>query len=278
MQHSKFLLGAVAIAASVGFAAPAAAIPATWSGPFSLHLNPLDFTVGTGTLKPGLPHTHLDLNGSSLGHQSIQYAGPLSVTINTIPPTFPQNEIVFCDDLKDSVTPNHTYNNYFASDPAAPADVVSYLNVGSLATAHEIMGLTALGTDDFNKGTLTPELGAALQMAIWELEYGGTATFSGDANFQTVVADLIAGAAADYTFFTSSANFLVPWTFSQLEAPCSSKNVGLITKDSRCQTQGLLLAIPGIPLNNVPEPITLTLFGAGLAGVAAYRRRRQVRD
>jgi hypothetical protein len=122
---------------------------------------------------------------------------------------------------------------------------------------------------------MTPELGAAFQMAIWELEYGGTATFSGDAAFQTLVTNLINGAAADYAFYTSTSNFSVPWTFSQLEAPCRLANVGLITKDSTCQTQGFILAIPGIPLNNVPEPITFSLFGVGLAGMAAYRRRRR---
>jgi hypothetical protein len=264
----------LALAVSVGFAAPASAIPLTWSGPFSLHVNPLDFTVGTGTLKPGLPKTHLNLNGSSLGSKSIAYAGPLSVTLNTIPPTFPTNLIVFCDDLAHNITPNHTYNNYFVSDPAAPADVFHFLNVGS-PKQEEILGLVARGTEDFLTSSLTAELGAAFQMAIWELEYGGSATFSGDAGFQSLVDSLIANSAADYAFFTSTKNFLVPWTFSQLEAPCSAKDVGVVTKDSKCETQGLILAIPGTPLTSIPEPITLSLFGAGLAGVASLRRRRR---
>lgn len=277
MTRSKLILGALAVAAAIAIATPAAAAPLTWTGPLSLHVNALDFTVGTGTLRPGPPPTHLDLIGSSLGaDESIQYAGPVSVTLNTIPPTAPLNVIVFCDDLVHSFTPGHTYNNYFASDPTAPADVVFYLNVGSLATAHEIMGLTALGINDYLLGTLTAERGAAIQMAIWELEYGGSATFSGDANFQSVVAGLIAGAAADYTLFTTQPD---PWTFSQLEAPCSAALVGLITKDTTCQTQGQILAIPGTLVTGfVPEPITLSLFGAGLAGIAAYRRQRRRRD
>lgn len=279
MNKSKLILSALAFAVSLAFAAPAAAAPLTWTGPLSLHVNPLDFTVGTGTLQPGLPHTHLDLIGSSLGDRSIKYAGPVSVTLDTFPVGglngFPQTVIVFCDDLAHTFTPNHTYNNYFASDPTAPADIVSYINLGTTA-AHEIMGLSALGTNDDINGTLTPELGAAIQLAIWEIEYGGTATFSGDAGFQTLVANLIAGAAADYTLFTSLAE---PWTFSQLEAPCNSHLVGLITKETSCQTQGQILAIPGtIVTNFVPEPITLLIFGAGLGGIAAIRRRSRGRS
>jgi PEP-CTERM motif len=273
MTHSRLILGALAVAAAIGIATPASAIPATWSGPYSLHVNALDFTVGTGTLRPGLPKTHLDLLGSSVGvDRSIAFAGPVSVTINTIPATTPQDLIVWCDDLVHHFQQNHTYNNYFASDPTAPIDVVNYIDLGT-TTAHDIMGLAALGTNDYIIGTLTPELGAAIQLAIWELEYGGTATFSGDAGFQSLVANLMAGAAADYTLFTSQPE---PWTFSQLEAPCNQNLVGIMTQFTRCQTQGQIVAIPGtIVTGFVPEPITLSLFGAGLAGIAAYRRRRR---
>ena len=270
MTHSRLILGALAVAAAIGIATPASAIPATWSGPYSLHVNALDFTVGTGTLAPG--HPSLNLTGSTVGSHSIAYAGPVSVTLNTIPATIPQDLIVWCDDLVHHFAPNHTYNNYYASDPTAPIDVVNYIDLGT-TIAHDVMGLAALGTNDYLLGTLTAERGAAIQMAIWELEYGGTATFSGDAGFQTLVASLMAGAAADYTLFTSQAE---PWTFSQLEAPCNASLVGTMTQFTRCQTQGQIVAIPGtIVTGFVPEPITLSLFGAGLAGIAAYRRRRR---
>jgi len=270
MTRSNLIFGALAVAAAIGIATPASAIPATWTGPYSLTVDALDFTAGTGTLAPG--HPSLNLNGSSVGSHLIAFAGPVTVTLNTIPATIPQDLIVFCDDLVHHFSPGHTYNNYFASDPAAPVDVVNYIGLGT-TIAHEVMGLTALGTDQYILGTLTPERGAAIQMAIWELEYGGTATFSGDANFQNVVHGLITGAGNDYTLFTSQA---VPWTFSQLEAPCSVSDVGIMTQFTPCQTQGQIWAHPGtIVTGFVPEPITISLFGAGLAGMAAYRRRRR---
>src|SRR5258708_2850284 len=152
MKNSRLFLATLTVAGAIGFTAPAAALPLTWSGPLSVHTNALDFTVGTGALTPGV---HLNLHNSSLAvNRSIEYAGPLSVTINTIPPSSPPNTvptIVFCDDLAQTVLVNHTYNNYFASDPAAPADVFHYLNT-TTATAEKILGLVALGTaDDFNK-------------------------------------------------------------------------------------------------------------------------------
>src|SRR5258706_8773314 len=85
MTRSTLFLGALAVAAAFGIATPAWAIPSDWTGPYSLHVNALDFTVGTGTLQPGLPKTHLDLTGSSIGDHSIAYAGPVSVTLNTFP-------------------------------------------------------------------------------------------------------------------------------------------------------------------------------------------------
>ena len=283
MRHSKLLLGAVAIAVSVGFSAPAAAIPVGWTGPVDLTTGPKDCANGTGVVcTPTPPKTHVTLGGTEVG-----YAGPLTVSLGA--PVSVDNLIVWCDDIEAQTAFNTTFHNYYVSDPAFPQNVVNYLNVGSLTIAHEIMGLTARGTFDDINGLLTPELGAAFQAAIWELEYNiSTATLSTDPGFQGLIDQLIADATSDYAFFTDTSIWLVPWTFSQIEQPCDANNVGLVTKDApqganigefpnpNCQRhQGFIVAIPGIQRESIPEPITLSLFGAGIAGVAAYRRRRK---
>jgi hypothetical protein len=281
MRHSKFLLGAIATAAVIGFAAPATATP-TWTGPITVTTGPKDCLNGTGVVcTPTPPKTHFTLGGQEIG-----YAGPLTVSLGA--PVSIDGLIVWCDDIEASTAFNTTFHNYFVSDPAFPQDVVNYLNVGSLTVAHEIMGLTARGTFDDINGQLTPELGAAFQAAIWELEYGGSATLTGFPGFQSLIDSLIADATTDYNFFTNTSVWLVPWTFSQLESPCDANNVGLVTKDApqgakigelinpNCQRhQGFIVAIPGTQRESIPEPITLSLFGAGIAGVAAYRRRRK---
>jgi len=266
------------------FAAPAAAIP-VWTGPVTVTTGPLDCSEGTGSLCPA-PNTLLLKNTVDFGASlKIGYGGPVTIAVGA--PISITSLIVFCDDLAQKLPLNKHLPGYYASDPATPSQVVDYLNVGSLTIAQEIMGLTAHGTFESINGLLDPERGAAFQMAIWELEYGGTATFSGDPNFQSLVSTLIANATSDYSFFTNTSIWLVPWTFVQLESPCDAGRVGLVTKDPpqnkplvgvnpNCQNhQGLIVALPGTERESIPEPITLTLFGAGIVGVAAYRRRRK---
>jgi len=266
MNFSKIALGLATAVALLGLTAPASAGPWVHVGlDVPQPPNP-DSAVGTGSAEG----TTLKLVNSSIGTHTIFYAGPLEITLTSIPPSGPALPLIaWCDDLQSNIDINHL-RPYYAS--INPADVSSYLNVGS-SSFQQIAGLTMLGTFDFNQSALTPELGAAFQMAIWELEYphaGVTSTWSGDANFQTLVAGLIAGAANDFTIFTNAG-----WGIGQLEAPCPPAAPGSITKSSCNAFQGLIFAIVGRNPFNVPEPVTLSVFGFGLAGAAAMGRRRR---
>src|SRR5689334_2171711 len=117
MTHLKFIMGAVAAAAAVGFAAPAAAVP-TWTGPYKLVTGGLD-CANTGTGSACVPATHIDLKNTFLGvNHNVPYAGPLDVAV-TLKPVTPisttTNLIVFCDDLAKNIALNTTYGNYFIS-------------------------------------------------------------------------------------------------------------------------------------------------------------------
>jgi len=264
-------LSLVAAAALLGFATPASAgpwVPVAIEAPSPP--NP-DTSVGTGSVVPG---TTLKLVNSQIGTHSIFYAGPYELTVFPLPvsasTSFPL--LAWCDDLTNIFDVNHAHF-YQASEN--PADVSFYLNV-SPTSFQEIAGLVFRGTFDFNNATLTPELGAAFQMAIWELEYpsaGVTSTYSGDANFQSLVASLIANAGSDYTTFVNAG-----WGIGQLEDPCIGHAPGSITKSGCQYFQGLIFAFVGQGPFNIPEPVTLSVFGAGLCCAVALRRRRKPRS
>jgi len=260
-------LSLLTAAALLGFATPASAGPwVTVAIEAPSPPNP-DLSVGTGSVVPG---TTLKLVNSQIGTHSIFYAGPYELTVFPLPPSadtsFPL--LAWCDDLSNIFDLNH---GHFYQASENPADVSFYLNV-SATSSQEIAGLVFRGTFDFNNSALTPELGAAFQMAIWELEYpnaGVTSTYSGDANFQTLVASLIANAGSDYTAFVNAG-----WGIGQLEDPCTGHEPGSITKIGCQNFQGLIFAFVGQGPFNIPEPVTLSLFGVGLVGAVALRRRK----
>ena len=88
---------------------------------------------------------------------------------------------------------------------------------------------------------------AALQAAIWNTEYQTTAT--GSAQFELDLADIMTAlpglpAAGGYQLYNENAQGLY-------------------------QSQGLFVS-------KVPEPLSLSIFGSGLAGVVAMRRRKKI--
>ena len=177
--------------------------------------------------------------------------------------------VVFCDDLYNYVNIGGSYN-YWATGEQGAND---YLSPLSLTTAHEIAGLAFLGTAN---PIASPQDGAAIQVAIWEIEYAGLQAT--DPTIQTEVNTLIANALNDYTTFSG-----LGWTYAELESPCDPTLAGSISytatpypSDANCQVQGQIVALePGNTLNTTPEPLTLSIFGAGLAGAAAMRRRKK---
>jgi hypothetical protein len=103
---------------------------------------------------------------------------------------------------------------------------------------------------------------AAFQVALWELAYG-----SSDRNLSS----------GDFSLTTSGAVFdLAQGWLSSLDGtgPLANDLVVLVNNASLADRQDLLTSTPV----SVPEPGTLTLLGASLAGLLATRRRRTVNN
>ena len=250
MRIARTLLAAVGAVAAVCFSAPAVAGPVTQVTVSNVGI---DWNQGSGL---------------ALNIGNVYFAGPISMDLNGF------SIIAFCDDPYNEIYIGST-NNFWQTDQAGVSD---YLSPLSLTVVQKIAGLDFLGTQGARGHSLTPSQGAQIQVAIWELEFGNI--FATDANFQSAVDGLIANATNDYSAFGAAG-----WTYFQLESPCDQTLKGSITyKNSpyngvaNCQIQGQIVANPGANVTDVPvpEPITLALFGAGLAGAVTIRRRKKL--
>jgi hypothetical protein len=246
MRNSRLLLTAFAFSGVVGLCAPAAADPFT-----SVSLTYTTTGYGEGaTIAP---------------YGAIDYIGPFSVTVTGgLDATF----IAFCDDFNNDINPDGTYS-FFVSNTEADAE--AYQSGLSATAIHEIIGLTFHGVTDY--GSYSAADGAAIQLAIWQLQNGVTAT--APSGLDAAAQALISGGSADtwYSDFLS-ANYMAV----QLEAPESDCTpaavVGSMTYNTLCQWQGLLTVAPNGHTRNVPEPASIAFLGTGLIGGAFVRRRR----
>ena len=67
----------------------------------------------------------------------------------------------------------------------------------------------------------------------------------------------------------------MPFTAASASTIIGFENLDPLTDDSNGLDNVVLLDLGPAPVTSVPEPGTLALFGAGLAGAIAMRRRKK---
>jgi hypothetical protein len=152
--------------------------------------------------------------------------------------------LAFCGDLNHMMGPNGT--SYDVAVSSLPAGA----NVGAIAFLTNKYLTNPNATLDFAANTSEGE--AAVQLAIWSLEYPGLFTYSGAQGPPTsVVNDFIGEAVAN----AGGTVVFQAWIGEGTEG------------------QGILTPGTPAPPVSVPEPSSILLLGVGLVGLVAYRRR-----
>lgn len=175
-------------------------------------------------------------------------AGQIVLTTNTGP------LYTWCVDIFHTINIGGSYIYEampFTTDNSGSSAMTS--NPLTFSQINDIGFLAAYGSQLMST-TPSTDWSAAIQAEIWDVEYGTTAT--GSAAFMADLAALDALLAAPHCCY-------------------GGYQIGNLNDQAAYISQNLF--VPTGPNNNpgVPEPLTLALFGSGLAGLSFLRRKKQ---
>jgi hypothetical protein len=255
---TKHLLLAAAAAVAATLTAPAMAL-SLGVGDVVTVTEPYDVSV--------YDYLPLNYNGGVIN----EYVGGQTLEVDTINGVTPSpaipNLLVWCVDLEQNIdVPGGPYTFTLAqfstvTPPDTPPGAQPAENL-TQAQLNEMNWLASQG--DQSQGTITPgpnDFSAAVQLAIWNVEYGVTYTACADGTGLNTICGDVAGLFSLYASLTPPINV-------------QGDPVVLLSNNG---TQELSFLIGdgthGLPLPT-PEPASLALLGAGLAGLGWMRRRR----
>jgi hypothetical protein len=215
------------------------------------------FLLGAATIASA-DTVQLTLNNGGNDVLGGVYVGPYNFTGVTGGATVPLQLI--CDDYGDDVYPGETWTSTTSS--------YTPLNIGSLqfpgSSSAQYLEAAWLAQRIFaNLGN--PQLVGWMQYALWDIFTSGASSGLG-ASDQGQVNYWLGQAAANYNCPTCNYSNVVIYT----PVPGTQKpNADGLPQEYL----GLVPPGSGGNTNNVPEPATLLLMGAGFSGLASYRRR-----
>jgi hypothetical protein len=213
------------------------------------------------------------------------YAGIIQFGGNLNPQGTALTVNVLCDDPNNEVnvgtqiSPPYTY--YISSNVTGAG---GYLAPLPQQTALEVEGLDAYGLNLYStNGVSAAATEEIVQLAMWQLE--GETGYTLTPAEQAKVTALLDGPAYDvagnthlnWALAAAADSLFDGVTWYQLEDP-DGANVNAPTGSGQVQGQlGVVITPPGNGIPNIPEPGTLGLLGAGLLGLARFRRRKQAK-
>ncbi len=275
MRISSLLASAALAATLAALASPASAVPFTWNP--SATSTPLSSNAGAFTA------TNITINDYAL----IDTSNPTAVSENAILSIQSFNTstpgLVSTSGTVLGANPYALYFTVTATSHLAPSGPGLF---GSFDTLTYTLWGDVGGNCTFSADAGGPHQACGLDTQV-KLATGGLSPTGPN---QVSIVGGIPSAAVDVTIASGSGAggfWVAPSILSDFAFDTSFTNTLLeitqqgalfiIGGNSNCGTAQVPQACPGggtIDLVTIPEPVTLSLFGAGLAGAAAMRRRK----